>query len=71
MVITNLYEWSAWIQVEVECHGQRVMTSWSTEEGWLVDDMVEEFGWTDDQYDQFWEKLRELPTPRLTFEEQE
>jgi len=48
--------------------GEGIDVSWTTEEGWQIDQTIDHYGWEEWQIDECFELLQELPTPRVVLE---
>lgn len=45
-----------------------ISAEWSSDDGWTIGPEFDQYDLTDDQRDQFWEQLDELPVPKVVFE---
>ena len=64
-----------WVSVNLEypCeidgmqHGLIISAEWSSDDGWTIGPEFDQYDLTDDQRNQFWEWLDELPVPKVVF----
>lgn len=51
----------------VEKHGLIISAEWSSDDGWTIGPELDQYNLTDDQLNQFWEHLDEIPVPKVVF----
>jgi hypothetical protein len=56
------------LTAQVAYLGEGIDVSWTTEEGWQIDQTIDHYGWEEWQIDECFELLQELPTPRVVLE---
>ena len=44
-----------------------ISAEWSSDDGWTIGPEFDQYNLTDDQRDQFWNMLQELPVPKVVF----
>ncbi len=44
-----------------------ISAEWSSDDGWTIGPEFDQYNLTDDQRDQFWNMLHELPVPKVVF----
>ena len=60
------YSVSVSLTAQVAYLGEGIDVSWTTEEGWQIDQTIDHYGWEEWQIDTCFELLDELPTPCVT-----
>jgi hypothetical protein len=53
--------------VEYAKHGLIISAEWSSDDGWTIGPELDQYNLTDDQLNQFWEQLDEIPVPKVVF----
>ena len=68
MDITGFSVSALYLTAQVAYLGEGIDVSWTTEEGWQIDQTIDHYGWEEWQIDECFELLQELPTPRVVLE---